>query len=162
MMRCLHRCRGTRRRTLVTSETSPELAHRAVKLDRVKRRRWRRTARTIDEPARTGAEGIRLAPIGLALAGALLVGIATATGLVMIALSALGLPRLQPSGTLPLSGLVDVIKLAFAVIAGIGGTVALVVAYRRQRVAEASSQLEHAKEERERVRILNERFSTAG
>jgi hypothetical protein len=54
-----------------------------------------------------------------------------------------------------------VIKLAFAAIAGIGGTVALVVAYRRQRVAEASSTLEHAKEERERIRILNERFGAA-
>lgn len=102
-----------------------------------------------------------MAPIGLALTGALLVGIATAAGLVLITLLALGLPQLQPSETLPLAGLLDVIKLAFAAVAGIGGTVALVVAYRRQRVVEASSQLEHAKEERERIRILNERFSTA-
>ena len=115
----------------------------------------------MDGPARPGVDGIKLAPIGLALTGALLIGITTAVGLVLITLLALGLPQLQPSRTLPLAGLLDVIKLAFAAIAGIGGTVALVVAYRRQRVAEASSHLEHAKEERERIRILNERFSTA-
>ncbi|MEU6205367.1 pentapeptide repeat-containing protein [Micromonospora musae] len=95
------------------------------------------------------------------LTGALLTGIGGATALVLIILLALGLPSLQSSVTLPMAGLLDVIKLAFAAIAGIGGTIALVVAYRRQRVAEASSRLEHAKEERDRIRILNERFGAA-
>ncbi|MFI6395322.1 hypothetical protein [Nonomuraea sp. NPDC050540] len=57
--------------------------------------------------------------------------------------------------------LLDVVKLSFAVIAGVGGVVALVVAYRRQLVAEAASKLEHAKEDRERDRVLNERFGSA-
>ncbi len=117
--------------------------------------------RRADAPADQDVNGVRLAPIGLVLTGALLIGIAAAAGLVLITLLALGLPSLQPSGTLPLAGLLDVIKLAFAAIAGIGGTIALVVAYRRQRITEASSRLEHAKEERERVRILNERFGAA-
>ncbi|MFI6292800.1 hypothetical protein ACIBEJ_14515 [Nonomuraea sp. NPDC050790] len=39
--------------------------------------------------------------------------------------------------------------------------VALVVAYRRQLVAEATSKLEHGKEGRERDRVLNERFGSA-
>ncbi|GIJ51363.1 hypothetical protein Val02_82490 [Virgisporangium aliadipatigenens] len=125
------------------------------------RRRWRSPSPAPDRVAEHDVNGIRLVPIGPALAGALLVGVATAGGLVVIALSVLGFPSLQPFGTLPLATLLDVIKLAFAAIAGIGGIIALVVAYRRQRLAEASAELEHAKEERERVRILNERFGAA-
>ncbi|TDD87361.1 pentapeptide repeat-containing protein [Actinomadura darangshiensis] len=53
------------------------------------------------------------------------------------------------------------IKLAFAAIAGIGGVIALVVAYRRQRVTEAAARLEHAKEGRETTRLFNERFAAA-
>jgi hypothetical protein len=100
-------------------------------------------------------------PIGAALAAALLVGICTVVVLVLSVLLLLGLPSLQQPGPLPLASLLDLIKLAFAAIAGIGATVALVVAYRRQRVAEANSRLEHGKEDRERFRVLNERFSTA-
>ncbi|TMR32565.1 pentapeptide repeat-containing protein [Actinomadura geliboluensis] len=53
------------------------------------------------------------------------------------------------------------IKLAFAAIAGAGGVIALVVAYRRQRVTEATARLEHAKEDRETTRLFNERFAAA-
>ncbi|MEV6369781.1 pentapeptide repeat-containing protein [Micromonospora musae] len=125
----------------------------------MERRRWYSMPRT--RPARPILDGVRLAPIGLVLTAALLTGIGGATALVLIILLTLGLPSLQSSATLPMAGLLDVIKLAFAAIAGIGGTIALVVAYRRQRVAEASSRLEHAKEERDRIRILNERFGAA-
>jgi hypothetical protein len=37
--------------------------------------------------------------------------------------------------------LFDLVKLAFAVVAGIGGVVALVIAYRRQRLAEQAHRL---------------------
>ncbi|TXK41712.1 pentapeptide repeat-containing protein [Nonomuraea sp. C10] len=79
----------------------------------------------------------------------------------MFTLILLGFPQLEVSRGLPLAIFFDVMKLSFAVIAGVGGVVALVVAYRRQLVAEATSKLEHAKEERERDRVLNERFGSA-
>lgn len=49
---------------------------------------------------------------------------------------------------------VDIIKIALSVVAGVGGVVALVVAYRKQRVGEYAEKREHAK-------VLNERFATA-
>lgn len=50
----------------------------------------------------------------------------------------------------------DVVKLAFAVVAGLGGVVALVVAYRRQRTLE-----QDAAGRRDQVRLLTERFGSA-
>src|SRR5262245_13122219 len=50
----------------------------------------------------------------------------------------------------------DTIKLALSVVAGTGGAVALVVAYRRQRVLETDAQ-----GERDQVRLLTERFGAA-
>jgi len=52
--------------------------------------------------------------------------------------------------------LADVVKLAFAVVAGLGGVVALVVAYRRQRNLEKD---EHG--HRDQTRLLTERFGSA-
>jgi hypothetical protein len=48
----------------------------------------------------------------------------------------------------------NIIKIALSVVAGVGGVVALVVAYRKQRIGEAA-------EARERVKVLNDRFATA-
>ncbi|MEV6240688.1 pentapeptide repeat-containing protein [Lentzea sp. NPDC051838] len=48
----------------------------------------------------------------------------------------------------------DIIKVALTVVAGVGGVVALVVAYRKQRVTESA-------ETREGVKLLNERFGAA-
>ncbi|HEX7306906.1 pentapeptide repeat-containing protein [Lentzea sp.] len=48
----------------------------------------------------------------------------------------------------------DIIKVALTVVAGVGGVVALVVAYRKQRISESA-------ETRERVKLLNERFGAA-
>jgi hypothetical protein len=73
-------------------------------------------------------------------------------GLVVLALLVLGFPQVEPTRTISLAQLLDVLKLAFAGIAGVGAAVALVVAYRRQLVAEATSRLEHAKEDRELTR----------
>lgn len=50
--------------------------------------------------------------------------------------------------------ILDVIRLAFYAVAGIGGVVALTVAYRRQRIHEAA-------EEREDTKLYNERFAAA-
>lgn len=52
--------------------------------------------------------------------------------------------------------LADVVKLAFAVVAGLGGVVALVVAYRRQRTLERDDD-----GRRDQIRLLTERFGSA-
>ncbi len=55
----------------------------------------------------------------------------------------------------------DLLKVTFALVAGAGGLVALVMAYRRQRLAEYAHELDLSKEDRERSRAFNERFTTA-
>ncbi|WP_091306040.1 pentapeptide repeat-containing protein [Amycolatopsis tolypomycina] len=62
---------------------------------------------------------------------------------------ALGLPSAPSPDTR-----LNVIKIALSVVAGVGGVVALVVAYRKQRIGESA-------EAREHVKVLNERFATA-
>ena len=62
---------------------------------------------------------------------------------------ALGLPAAPSPDTR-----LNVIKIALSVVAGVGGVVALVVAYRKQRIGEVV-------EARERVKVLNERFASA-
>ena len=53
----------------------------------------------------------------------------------------------------------DALKIVLAVVAGIGGVVALTVAYRRQRLGEAADRREEAKEDREDTKLFNERFT---
>ena len=48
----------------------------------------------------------------------------------------------------------NVVKIALSVVAGVGGVVALVVAYRKQRIGEVA-------EDRAHVKVLNERFASA-
>ncbi|MGH8883048.1 MAG: hypothetical protein ACRD0P_37860, partial [Stackebrandtia sp.] len=56
--------------------------------------------------------------------------------LVLLTLGLLGFPGLQSPGVLDVRSLRDILTLAFAAVAGIGGVIALVVAYQRQRLAE--------------------------
>jgi uncharacterized protein YjbI with pentapeptide repeats len=62
----------------------------------------------------------------------------------------------------------DLTKIALSVAAGVGGVVAIVVAFRKQRVAEdahkltaQAHELANASHARDGVRLLNERFATA-
>ncbi|MEE1759742.1 pentapeptide repeat-containing protein [Streptomyces sp. SP18BB07] len=66
----------------------------------------------------------------------------------------LGEPRVQVSGPLKPGDTYDAIKIALAVVAGVGGVVALVVAYRRQHLNEATDLREYGK-------ALIERFGAA-
>ncbi|MFF0587252.1 pentapeptide repeat-containing protein [Streptomyces sp. NPDC003781] len=68
--------------------------------------------------------------------------------------AALGSPALTGPHALAADKRFDLIKISLSVVAGVGGALALVVAYRRQRIAEAA-------ERREDVRLFNERFVTA-
>ncbi|SIM82464.1 Pentapeptide repeat-containing protein [Micromonospora cremea] len=100
-----------------------------------------------------------------------------------------GFPAISRDGTVTARTLFDLLKLVFAVVAGTGGVAALLVAYRRQRVAEHTNKLaEFAHElahsadvraeltkalaqaaderaqvdsDRNGVRLLNERFANA-
>jgi hypothetical protein len=105
--------------------------------------------------------GVRLTPIGAALAGALLLAVVGVAGLVAALLIVWGAPVMEQTPTLSLASLLEMIKISLAAVAGVGGVIALVVAYRRQRVVETASALEHSKEDRERSRLFNERFATA-
>jgi hypothetical protein len=74
---------------------------------------------------------VRLAPVSVALALTLLLSGAGAGLLLYGALSWAGPSRPSLGETL------EIVKICLAVVAGVGGVIALVVAYRRQRVAEA-------------------------
>lgn len=66
----------------------------------------------------------------------------------------LGAPPIRVAGPLDPADTYDAIKIALAVVAGSGGVVALVVAYRRQQLSESG-------DARERDRALTERFGAA-
>ncbi|TLP66545.1 hypothetical protein [Microbispora triticiradicis] len=103
--------------------------------------------------------------IAVALLGVVIVG-----GLLLF-----GVQGLKPEAQVSAATLFELLKIAFAVVAGVGGLVALVVAYRRQKVAEAAQVLaEQAEqrahlaelraqrgEQREATKLHNDRFATA-
>jgi hypothetical protein len=120
-----------------------------------------------------------LAPIGLAIGGMLALALAIAAAVTVTGLHFLHFHEFKPEPQLSAGTLYDLLKVAFVVAAGIGGVVALVTAYRRQRVAEfvqalARQQHELASRAEDRAardsqqerdlaatRLLNERFTTA-
>lgn len=73
----------------------------------------------------------------------------------------LGSPHLSHDGRLKTSDQLNVIKIAFAVAAGSGGVIALMIAYRRQRVTEEENVRSGHAHLREERRLLNERFASA-
>jgi uncharacterized protein YjbI with pentapeptide repeats len=74
-------------------------------------------------------------------------------GLWWAALALLNYPRLPHAGSISLHDIIGVAQLVFASVAGAGALVALVMAYRRQRVAEINTA-------HDQTRVLNERFTT--
>ena len=72
----------------------------------------------------------------------------------------LGYPRLAPTKSLDIGNQLDLLKIILSVVAGIGAIVALVVAYRRQRLLERAAELDEGKERREIIRLFTERFTT--
>jgi hypothetical protein len=90
----------------------------------------------------------RLWRIGYALAACFLVALAGLAGLWAVALVLLHHPALPHKHVISVHDTVGVAQLVFASVAGAGALVALVVAYRRQRVAE------------DRTPVFNERFAT--
>ncbi|MFD1932983.1 pentapeptide repeat-containing protein [Nonomuraea mangrovi] len=96
------------------------------------------------------------AALGLTLAGAVLI----TGGLVSVAFAWLDFPDL--AGKKPdLSALLEIIKISLAIVAGIGGAVALVVAYRKQRLAEEENHRAREAAHRDATRLFVERFDRA-
>ena len=91
-------------------------------------------------------------PFGAVLAVGFAAAVAGLTGLAWLAWALLHHPRLPRPGTIPLHDAVGVLQLVFASVAGAGALVALIVAYRRQKIAEADSA-------HDRTRVFNERFT---
>lgn len=88
----------------------------------------------------------------------LLLGLAVTGGITTtLWLSVGGGLAIVPAGTTVL----DLLKLGLTVTAGIGGVVALVVAYRKQRFGEHAEQRLNAADAREDTKLFNERFGAA-
>jgi Pentapeptide repeats (9 copies) len=110
-----------------------------------------------------GGRGTGRVPIAWAIGGTLALALAFAAAVTIAGLHFLHFHRLKPEPELSAGNLYNLLKVAFAFAAGIGGVFALVTAYRRQRVAEFAQELADRAEDREAARLFNERFGeTAG
>ncbi|MFJ5994132.1 pentapeptide repeat-containing protein [Streptomyces sp. NPDC092370] len=103
------------------------------------------------EPER---RGLRLWPVGLALSTAFATAVLVAATVFFTGWDLLDARGLKPERRVDSKTLFDLVKLSFGVVAGAGALVALVVAYRRQRVDEDGAL-------RESTRLHTERFTAA-
>ncbi|NUK50127.1 pentapeptide repeat-containing protein [Streptomyces lunaelactis] len=103
---------------------------------------------------RAERRGLRLWPVGAVLALAFATAILVAAAVFYTGWDLLGVRGLKPEHRIDSKTLFDLVKLSFGVVAGAGALVALVVAYRRQRVDEDGAL-------REATRLHTERFTTA-
>ncbi|MFE7712309.1 pentapeptide repeat-containing protein [Streptomyces sp. NPDC057486] len=97
---------------------------------------------------------MRLWKVGRALALAFFAAVLAAGGIFYGLVELLDFKEIDSTAKLDATTLFDLVKLSFGVVAGAGALVALVVAYRRQRVDEAGAH-------REATRLHTERFSQA-
>jgi hypothetical protein len=98
--------------------------------------------------------GLPLWRIGIVLPLAFLCALATAAFVFSVGWRLLAVTEVKAEGAIDSKTLFDLVKLAFGVVAGAGALVALVVAYRKQRVDEAGAL-------REATRLHTERFTAA-
>ncbi len=97
---------------------------------------------------------MRLVPVGVALAGTFAVAVAVAAGTLWLGLDLLDVHGIKRERQIDSTVLFDLVKLSFAVVAGLGGLVALVVAYRKQRTEENAAL-------REDTKLHSDRFTAA-
>jgi hypothetical protein len=113
----------------------------------------RRRPAVAREPVQRSDGGeARLWHLGTALAVSFTVAVVGLAGLAWLAWVLVGLAGYRRHGAPALKDTVSVLQLVFATVAGAGALVALIVAYRRQKVAEADSV-------HDRTRVFNERFT---
>ncbi|MFD7409222.1 hypothetical protein ACFV7R_42835 [Streptomyces sp. NPDC059866] len=103
---------------------------------------------------RTNQRGLRLWPVGTVLGLTFTAAILVAAAVFYTGWDLLGARGLRPERRVDSKTLFDLVKLSFGVVAGAGALVALVVAYRRQRVDEDGAL-------RDATRLHTERFTTA-
>jgi hypothetical protein len=97
----------------------------------------------------------------LSILGWVVVALAVGAGTSALLLWAFGWPSLPRSAEFTAANTIELLKIVLAVIAGFGGVVLLSVNHRRQKVAEGDHRLALRQEERERSKLLNERFAAA-
>lgn len=98
--------------------------------------------------------GLQLWPVGTVLALTFVTAVSVAAAVFFAGWDLLGAHGLKTERRLTSKTLFDLVKLSFGVVAGAGALVALIVAYRRQRVDEDGAL-------RDATRLHTERFSTA-
>ncbi|MBO8189196.1 pentapeptide repeat-containing protein [Streptomyces spirodelae] len=98
--------------------------------------------------------GLRLWPVGTVLALAFAAALTVVSAVFFTGWGLLDAQSLKPERQVTSKTLFELVKLSFGVVAGAGALVALVVAYRRQRLDEDAAL-------REATRLHTERFSTA-
>ncbi|ANN14331.1 hypothetical protein SD37_00775 [Amycolatopsis orientalis] len=123
------------------------------RIRRLRRRRTRDGLRLIEPWRHKPITGAVLQWMALALV------VAGAVGAALLWL--LGFPSLPSATSFGTTEVLELLKIALAVVAGLGGVVLLAVNLRKQRVAESEHLLAQAKDERERAQGFNERFGTA-
>ncbi|MQY04995.1 pentapeptide repeat-containing protein [Actinomadura macrotermitis] len=96
----------------------------------------------------------RLVPVWVALSGTFVTAVAVAAGALWLGLDLLDVHGVKREKQISSSVLFDLVKLSFAVVAGLGGLVALVVAYRKQRTEENAAL-------RENTKLHSDRFTAA-
>jgi uncharacterized protein YjbI with pentapeptide repeats len=98
--------------------------------------------------------------LGLNVGIVLLLSAAVASASFLLVWWLLGQPDLR-AGAFEARDRLDIVKIALATVAGVGGVVALVVAYRKQRLHEAEDRRKEADSARENTKLFTERFGRA-
>jgi hypothetical protein len=92
--------------------------------------------RTPESGRRERERSAGLWPIGKALTVAIVAALVGLAAVMVGVLAMLGFPQLEPAKSLPPTQLLEVLKFVLGTVAGVGALFALVMAYRRQRLAE--------------------------
>ncbi|MDO8149162.1 pentapeptide repeat-containing protein [Isoptericola sp. b515] len=105
------------------------------------------------------------APFRIGLAwSVVLVVVAAALGaaaVLWVVWRAAGEPRIEQIDILSIATTFDALKFAGGLVIGVGGSVALVVAYRKQHLGEAEHRRQEQSAARDQTRLFNERFARA-
>lgn len=97
----------------------------------------------------------------LSILGWVVVALVVGAGTSLLLLWVFGWPSLPRSTEFTATNTIELLKIVLAVVAGFGGVVLLSVNHRKQKVAEGDHRLALRQEEREKSKLLNERFAAA-
>lgn len=131
-----------------------------AEIDELNRRMIRCVERSPDERERQGQERLASQKLFVTSIVVCLVAAVLAVSLSIVFYYLL----LRPSGPIVrgnISQLTEIGKVSLGVVAGLGGVVALVISFKRQQLSELSHKIAVSSLERDRQRILNERFASA-